>query len=122
MTGWYFQATVTNSNDQAKPGQIYFLYFRVNLLGDYCMRFAILMTALILTGCDNTTISESPNFSLFETSAGVVYLLNQNTGELKVISSRQAVINSGEVFRDDEGQAFRYLGNGKVEKVDQTPK
>lgn len=78
----------------------------------------ILLTALVLTGCDNTTMSAAPNFSLFETSAGVVYLLNQNTGELRVISSKPAVIISGEVFRDDEGQLFRYLGNGEVEKAD----
>jgi hypothetical protein len=83
------------------------------------MRFWILLTAFVLTGCDNTTISASPNFSLFETSAGVVYLLNQNTGKLKVISSKQTVINSGEVFRDDEGRFFKYLGNGEVEKVDE---
>lgn len=78
----------------------------------------ILLTALALTGCDNTTMSAAPNFSLFETSAGVVYLLNQNTGELRVISSKQTIISSGEVFRDDEGQLFRYLGNGEVEKAD----
>lgn len=78
----------------------------------------ILLTALVLTGCDNTTMSAAPNFSLFETSAGVVYLLNQNTGELRVISSKPAVISSGEVFSDDEGQLFRYLGNGEVEKAD----
>ena len=84
------------------------------------MRLWILLTALVLTGCDNITISASPNFSLFETSAGVVYLLNQNTGELKVVSRKQTVINSGEVFRDDEGQFFKYLGNGEVEQVDET--
>lgn len=78
----------------------------------------ILLTALVLTGCDNTTMSAAPNFSLFETSEGVVYLLNQNTGELRVISSKQTIISSGEVFRDDEGQLFRYLGNGEVEKAD----
>ncbi|GEM_PF-3562212 len=51
------------------------------------MRFWIVLAVLALTGCDNTTISASPNFSLFETSEGVVYLLNQNTGELTVVSS-----------------------------------
>ena len=83
------------------------------------MRFWILLAALLLAGCDNTTVSASSNFSLFETSAGVVYLLDQSTGELKVITSKQAVINSGEVFRDGEGQFFKYLGNGEVEKVDE---
>lgn len=83
------------------------------------MRLWILLAALVLTGCDNTTFSASSNFSLFETSAGVVYLLNQSTGELKVISPKQAVINAGEVFRDDEGQFFKYLGNGEVEKVEE---
>ena len=37
-----------------------------------------------------------------------------DTGELEVISSKQAIIHSREVFRDDEGQSFRYLGNGKL--------
>jgi hypothetical protein len=89
----------------------------VNPLGKPYMRFWILLTSLILTGCDNTTVSAAPNFSLFETSAGVVYLLNQNTGELKVISSEPTVINTGDVFRDDEGQLFRYLGNGEVHRL-----
>ncbi|MDI9243856.1 hypothetical protein [Marinobacter sp. CHS3-4] len=84
------------------------------------MRLLILLTALVLAGCDNTTLSATPNFSLFETSAGVLYLLNQNTGELKVISSRQTVINTGEVFRDDEGRFFEYLGNGRIQRVDET--
>ena len=77
------------------------------------MKFWIFLGALFLAGCDNTTISDSPNFSLFETSAGVVYLLDQSTGELKVISSKQTVINSGEVFRDDEGHFFKYLGKSR---------
>jgi hypothetical protein len=83
------------------------------------MRFWTLLTVLVLTGCDNATISASPTFSLFETSTGLVYLLNQDTGELKVVSSKQTVINSGEVFRDDAGQFFKYLGNGEVDKVDE---
>lgn len=84
------------------------------------MRLWILLVALVLTGCDNHTVSVAPNFSLFETSAGVVYLINHNSGELEGISLKQtAVINSGEVFKDDEGQFFKYLGDGKVEKVDE---
>ena len=84
------------------------------------MRLWILLAALVLTGCDNHTFSAAPNFSLFETSAGVVYLLNQNTGELKEVSPKQVVvINAGEIFKDDEGQFFRYLGDGQVEKVDE---
>lgn len=83
------------------------------------MRLCILLAALVITGCDNNTFSSSPNFSLFETSAGVVYLLNQSTGELKEISRSQAVvIRTGDVFKDDQGQFFKYLGDGQVEKVD----
>lgn len=84
------------------------------------MKLLFLLAAIVLTGCENTTSSASPNFSLFETSTGVVYLLNQNTGELKVISPKQVVVNAGEVFSDDEGQFFKYLGDGQVERVDET--
>jgi hypothetical protein len=84
------------------------------------MRLWILLAAMVLTGCDNYTFSAAPSFSLFETSASVVYLINQSTGELKVISPKQAVIiNAGDVFNDDKGRLFKYLGNGQVEKVDE---
>ena len=84
------------------------------------MRSWIFLAAIVLTGCDNYTLSAAPNFSLFETSAGVVYLVNQNTGELKVISPKQVVtIKAGDVFKDDEGLFFKYLGDGQVEKVDE---
>ncbi len=84
------------------------------------MRLWILLLALILVGCDNNTYSASPNFSLFETSAGVVYLIDQSTGELKVISPNQPVIiNAGEVFKDDNDEFFKYLGDGKVKQVDE---
>ncbi|SFM71150.1 hypothetical protein [Marinobacter zhejiangensis] len=83
------------------------------------MRRSLLLTALILAGCDNTTISAAPNYALFETSEGVVYLINQNTGELKVISpARAVVLNHGDVFKDGAGELFRYLGDGNVEPVD----
>ena len=84
------------------------------------MRFWIFLVILILAGCDNNTFSTSPNFSLFETSAGVVYLVNQSTGDLKVIFSKHTVIvQAGEVFKDGEGQFFKYLGDGKVEQVEE---
>ncbi|WP_150911713.1 hypothetical protein [Marinobacter halotolerans] len=85
------------------------------------MRLWILLATVILTGCDNNTFSAAPDFSLFETSAGVVYLIDQNTGELEVIPPKHVVvINAGEVFKDDEGQFFKYRGDGQVEKVDET--
>lgn len=80
------------------------------------MRPWILLTFLVLTGCDNTTLPAAPGFSLFETSAGVVYLVNQTNGDLKVISSKHTVIlNNGDVFEDGDGKIFTYLGDGKIE-------
>lgn len=84
------------------------------------MRLWIFLAVLVLVGCDNNTLSVSANFSLFETSSGVVYLVNHASGELKVISSKQTVIvNAGEVFMDGEGQFFKYMGAGQIEQVDE---
>lgn len=83
------------------------------------MRWWLFLAVLVLAGCDNQTLSVAPNFLLFETSEGVVYLINHSTGELKVISPRQVVvISAGEIFKDDD-QFFKYLGDGKVEKIDE---
>ncbi|MBW0145896.1 hypothetical protein [Marinobacter arenosus] len=84
------------------------------------MRLWLLLAVVVFTGCDNTTLTAAPNFSLFETSAGVVYLINQNTGELKVIPTKHVVvINAGDIFEDDEGHFFQYIGDGQVERVDE---
>lgn len=74
---------------------------------------------LLLAGCENSSYSTAPTFALFETSAGVVYRINQRTGELEVVTPEPCVaIHSGEVLHDPEGRLFRYLGNGRVEPID----
>ncbi|MCM0611329.1 hypothetical protein KFJ24_02425 [Marinobacter sediminum] len=83
------------------------------------MKVWIILMVLAISGCDNNTYSASPGFSLFETSSGVVYLINQSTGELEVISSKKTlVLSAGQIFRDSKGNFFKYLGDGETEKIE----
>lgn len=83
------------------------------------MRLCIIFASLVLVACDNKLPSSMQNHSLFETSEGVVYLLNQTSGDLEVVSPKQTVIvRKGEVFSDGEGRFFRHLGDGITENVD----
>lgn len=79
----------------------------------------VVIVCVWLAGCENRTYSTPPQFALFETSNGVVYLVNQSTGELEVVSRKRLVmLGTGEIFRDDQGQYFEYLGDGALKPVD----
>ena len=83
------------------------------------MKLWIPVFALALVACDNNTFSTSPQYSLFETSAGVVYRVDQTSGELEVVSSnQQVVVHTGDTLQDAEGRLFRYLGGGEFEQID----
>lgn len=93
-----------------------FLFSRWELLMRWWM---LVVLGVWLAGCENRTYSTSPQFALFETSNGVVYLVNQSTGELEVVSRKRLVmLGTGEIFRDDQGQYFEYLGEGVLQPVD----
>lgn len=94
--------------------------FNVNILEVFRMRLWLFSVVLILAGCDNQSWSVAPNYSLFETSGGVVYLINQSTGELKQIAPTPvAILHAGEVFKDGDGPFYKYLGDGGVERIDE---
>ncbi|MGM0564289.1 MAG: hypothetical protein ACQES2_08160 [Pseudomonadota bacterium] len=76
--------------------------------------------AITLSACDNNTFSDSSIYSLFETSEGVVYLINESTGDLETVSPKKTTtLHKGEAFMDNEGKVFKYLGDGKVKPAGQ---
>ena len=82
-----------------------------------CVR--LLLTLVVLSGCDMSFGNQHKNFSLFETSKGTVYLLNTATGETKIIYSKDSAprLIPNTVYDSEDGKSYEYLGAGTLKAL-----
>ena len=84
------------------------------------MRYIILlMTTIIISGCDLPYGTQHESFSLFETSKGTVYLLNTASGETKIIYSEESApkLVAKSIYEAEDGKMYEYLGTGKLREL-----
>jgi hypothetical protein len=79
----------------------------------------LLVITISIFGCNNSSDNRNVRFSLFETSKGIVYLLNLTSGETKIIypnkSAPKLVLKN--IYESEDGKRYQYQGDGKLKEL-----
>lgn len=76
----------------------------------------LLFVTITLFGCDTSYKNRYEKFSLFETSKGTLYLLDNTSGETKIINSTELSqkLLTNSIYETDDGKTYKYMGGGKL--------
>ena len=79
----------------------------------------LILLTLLLASCDTQFARNGGTYSLFETSAGTVYLLNTATGETRVISKlgTEGKLQPTAIYQGEDGKIYQYDGAGKLKEL-----